>query len=126
MSEEERQEKFREEMRGYISADKKALENLTSRVEQLEKTVIHGNGSPPLIGQITEMKTRLEIFSSDINDLKTKVGAIADLRADIASLKTEIRDEIKSRAFSTKNWIAVGIMVLTVIGTAIAQYFLGK
>lgn len=126
MSEEERQEKFREEMRGYISADKKALENLTNRVEQLEKTVIHGNGSPPLIGQITEMKTRLEIFSSDINDLKTKVGAIADLRADIASLKTEIRDEIKSRAFSTKNWIAVGIMVLTVIGTAIAQYFLGK
>lgn len=126
MSEDERQEKFREEMRGYISADKKALENLTNRVEQLEKTVIHGNGSPPLIGQITEMKTRLEIFSSDINDLKTKVGAIADLRADIASLKTEIRDEIKSRAFSTKNWIAVGIMVLTVIGTAIAQYFLGK
>lgn len=126
MSEEERQEKFREEMRGYISADKKALENLTNRVEQLEKTVIHGNGSPPLIGQITEMKTRLEIFSSDINDLKTKVGAIADLRADIASLKTEIRDEIKSRAFSTKNWIAVGIMVLTVVGTAIVQYFLGK
>lgn len=126
MTEEERQEAFREEMRGYISADKKALENLTNRVEQLEKTVIHGNGSPPLIGQITEMKTRLEIFSSDINDLKTKVGAIADLRADIATLKTEIRDEIKSRAFSTKNWIAVGIMVLTVVGTAIAQYFLGK
>jgi len=126
MTEEERQEAFREEMRGYISADKKALENLTNRVEQLEKTVIHGNGSPPLIGQISEMKTRLEIFSSDINDLKTKVGVIADLRADIASLKTEIRDEIKSRAFSTKNWIAVGIMVLTVIGTAIAQYFLGK
>lgn len=126
MTEEERQEKFREEMRGYISADKKALENLTNRVEQLEKTVIHGNGSPPLIGQITEMKTRLEIFSSDINDLKTKVGAIADLRADIATLKTELRDEIKSRAFSSKNWIAVGIMVLTVIGTAIVQYFLGK
>lgn len=126
MTEEERQEAFREEMRGYISADKKALENLTNRVEQLEKTVIHGNGSPPLIGQITEMKTRLEIFSSDINDLKTKVGAIADLRADIATLKTEIRDEIKSRAFSTKNWIAVGIMVLTVVGTAIVQYFLGK
>lgn len=126
MTEEERQEKFREEMRGYISADKKALENLTNRVEQLEKTVIHGNGNPPLIGQITEMRTRLEIFGTEINDLKTKVGAIADLRADIATLKTELRDEIKNRSFSTKNWVAVGITILTVVGTAVVQYFLTK
>lgn len=122
--EERKQEAFREEMRGYISADKKALESLADRVTQLEKTVIHGNGNPPLIGQITELKTKMDLFSRDVSDLKKEVSSISELKAEIAAMKTELRDEIKNRAFSAKNWIAVGIMVFSVVLTEVVQYIM--
>ena len=75
MTEEERkQEAFREEMRGYISADKKALESLAERVTQLEKTVIHGNGNPPLVSQIASLQAKWwnVLFRSLRNSWRTR------------------------------------------------------
>lgn len=123
MTEEERkQEAFREEMRGYISADKKALESLAERVTQLEKTVIHGNGNPPLVAQIAAMEAKIETFGNEISEIKTKIAEIPNIRADIAKLTAAIESSRANRGV----WIAFGLTILTVVGTAIMQFVLAK
>lgn len=122
MTEEEKQEAFREEMRGYISADKKALENLAERVDRLEKTVIHGNGNPPLVAQIAAMQATMNTFGVEISEIKKSLIEIPQIRVDISGLRAEIQASKTSRGV----WVAFGLTVLTVIGTAVVQFLLAK
>lgn len=123
MTEEERkQEAFREEMRGYISADKKALESLAERVTQLEKTVIHGNGNPPLVSQIASLQAKMETFGHEISEIKTQLAEIPNIRADIAKLTAAIEAGKASKGV----WVAFALTILTVVGTAVMQFILAK
>lgn len=113
MSEDEKQEAFREEVRGFLAKDKATLDNLVLRVDKLEKTVVHGNGTPPLVTQFATMQTKLEVLSSEFSEMKAKMNVIDEVKTELA----EIRSELRVRSSGTKNWIMFGLTILTIVGT---------
>ena len=119
MTEEERQEAFREEVRGYLAKDKATLDNLVVRVDKLEKTVVHGNGTPPLVTQFAAMQAQMENFRSELKEVKDKMGNLDDMKADIASIKASMSTKDKNNSA----WIMFGLTILAVIATPIVEHF---
>lgn len=119
MGDEERQEQFREEVRGYLANDKVTLEHLTDRLDKLEKTVLHGNGSPSMMQQITELRTRME-------GLDKKMDRIDEMQTSITEIKTELSKltgQLDANSRNSANWVGVGLVILTIIGTALVDRF---
>ena len=118
MTEEERQEAFREEVRGYLAKDKATLDNLVVRVDKLEKTVVHGNGTPPLVTQFAAMQAQMENFRSELKEVKDKMGNLDDMKADIASIRTSMSTKEKNNS----SWIMFGLTILAIVATPIVEH----
>lgn len=119
MTEEERQEAFREEVRGFLAKDKATLDNLVVRVDKLEKTVVHGNGNPSLTVQIAAMQVQIDNFRSELKEVKEKMGNLDEMKADIASIRTSMSSKEKNNSA----WIMFGLTILAVIATPIVEHF---
>ena len=119
MTEEERQEAFREEVRGYLAKDKATLDNLVARVDKLEKTVVHGNGNPSLTVQIAAMQVQIDTFRGELKEVKDKMGSLDEMRTDIASIKTTMSAKEKNNSA----WIMFGLTILAIVATPIIEHF---
>lgn len=122
MSEEEKQEAFREEVRGYLAKDKAVLDSLVGRVDKLEKTVMHGNGTPPLITQFAAMHAQMENFRTELKEVKDKISGLDDMKTDIASIKASMATKEKNSAV----WITCGITILAVVVAPIVEHLFFK
>lgn len=120
MSEEEKQEAFREEVRGYLAKDKATLDNLVGRVDKLEKTVLHGNGNPSLTTQVATLHAKMEIFSEQLTEVKTKVDGLDAMRADIASINAKITAKEKNNAA----WIWPLVTIAAVVVVPFIEHYL--
>lgn len=120
MTEEEKQENFREEVRGYLAKDKATLDNLVGRVDRLEKTVLHGNGSPSITTQVATLHAKMETFSTQLTEVKAKVDGLDAMRADIASINAKMSTKEKNNAA----WIWPLVTIAAVIIVPILEHFL--
>jgi hypothetical protein len=120
MDEDEKQEKFREEVREFLARDKLTLDNLVMRVDKLEKTVVHGNGDPPLTTQIAAMQVQMNNFRDELKEVKDKMGKLDQMCVDVASINAKLT----ARASSNGMWIWAIITVGAVVLTPILEHFL--
>lgn len=123
MGEEDRQEAFREEVREYLASDKKALEALGERMDKIEKTLIHGNGSPSIIAQVAEIRTRVDMLEKTVeavNDLKEQISSINERLSKIETkLETKLNDDARKHG----DWIGFALVILTVIAEGFIAHF---
>lgn len=113
MTENEKQEAFRDEVRGYLAKDKATLDNLVERVDQLEKTVLRGNGSPSLQTQVATLHAKMETFSTQLTEVKAKVDGLDSMKADVASINAKITAKEQSNA--SWLWPIVTIAAVVVV-----------
>ena len=118
--EEQRQEQFREEVRGFLAKDKATLDNLVVRVDKLEKTVVHGNGNPSLVTQFAAMQAQMENFRGEISELKTKMNTLDEVKTEV----TSIRSKMDSNKESKQTWITFWLTLLAIVGVPIIEHFL--
>ena len=118
--EEQRQEQFREEVRGFLAKDKATLDNLVVRVDKLEKTVVHGNGNPSLVTQFAAMQAQMENFRGEISERKTKMNTLDEVKTEV----TSIRSKMDSNKESKQTWITFWLTLLAIVGVPIIEHFL--
>ena len=115
----EDQVKFREDARGWFAKDKLELEHLNEKLDKLEKIVLHGNGSPALVTQIAELRTRLDGMDKRMDSLDEMKGEIADIKSTLSEIQGQMKADAKNKA----NWVGFGLVILTIIGTAVLEKF---
>lgn len=119
MDSDDEQAKFREDARGWFAKDKNELQHLNEKLDKLERIVLHGNGSPALVTQIAELRARLDGLDKRMDSLDEMKDEITEIKSTLSEIQGQMKADAKNKA----NWIGFGLVILTIIGTAVLERF---
>ena len=95
------------------------VRDLAERVTRLERIVTFGNGHPSLTNQVTELESNLNQLSNRVAEICKDMGKIDELKEGLVEIKTQLK--LQDRGW--RRWFEVALIVLTIIGTAVAERF---
>lgn len=123
MTEQEKQEKFREEVRAGLAKEDTMLLELDKRVRDLERTVTQGNGHPALIVQVKELETKMDDLGKEVSTLRVDMSNIDYTCRSLNNSFVELKTQISMLSVGRSKWVdflvASSTALIAAAGTAI-------
>lgn len=120
MTEDTKQEEFRAQVLADMASTKTRLDDLGKRMADLEKTVVRGNGHPALTVQVNDLETKVDNLSREVSRLGGYMDKLDEMNTRLVELQTRLSYQEKN----SMTWLKIGLVILSVIGTAIVEHYL--
>ena len=110
----------------YLQAE---LERVNSNLEKMNKILFHGNGTPPLPQQITDIKGDIERIDQGVHEKLSGLDTRMNLRftnlhdgieSKITLLSEQLKTQIEAKNLQAQGDTKIKVAVVSAIGAVIA------